>query len=220
MRHRVAPMPAPLRLSALCALAGPAAAQNVFPAEGRVGIGTAAPARSVDDQTADPAVRLAFSDVRGLPCSGSTPWGWLQFVPDHRQRVSAALLLADRFGDAEADLFFQLLPAGATASTRWAMVEAWNGAGLYLGTGGTANPDRPIVFATGREEVVRFTGGNLGTRTPTERLTVRGRILAEELVLRPTVWPDFVFGPGYRLMPLPELAEREVAHRVEPARGE
>ena len=93
------------------------------------------------------------------------------------------------------------------------MVEAWNGGGLCLGTGGTANPDRPIVFATGREEVARFTGGNLGTRTPTERLTVRGRILAEELVLRPTVWPGFVSGPGYRLMPLPELAAFVEAHR-------
>jgi len=46
----------------------------------------------------------------------------------------------------------------------------------------------------------------IGTTTPDSRLAVNGIIRAKEVKVEGTNWPDYVFGKGYQLMPLDELA--------------
>ena len=51
-------------------------------------------------------------------------------------------------------------------------------------------------------------GGNvrIGTATPTEKLSVNGKIRAKELKVETANWPDYVFGSSYSL---PDLKETE-----------
>ncbi|MBO9593705.1 MAG: hypothetical protein J7599_12425 [Niabella sp.] len=46
----------------------------------------------------------------------------------------------------------------------------------------------------------------IGTASPTEKLSVNGKIRAQELKIEAAPWPDYVFLPSYRLMPLNEIA--------------
>ncbi|MGJ1436330.1 hypothetical protein [Sphingobacterium siyangense] len=46
----------------------------------------------------------------------------------------------------------------------------------------------------------------IGTLTPTEKLSVKGKIRAQEIKVETTNWPDYVFEPSYRLMPLSRIA--------------
>jgi hypothetical protein len=46
----------------------------------------------------------------------------------------------------------------------------------------------------------------VGTPTPTEKLSVKGKIRAQEIKVEATNWPDYVFAKGYRL---PSLRETE-----------
>jgi hypothetical protein len=54
---------------------------------------------------------------------------------------------------------------------------------------------------------VVLTNGNvgIGTANPTNALAVNGTIMAREIIVTTSNWADFVFAPGYRLMPLEEL---------------
>jgi len=60
-------------------------------------------------------------------------------------------------------------------------------------------------------EKMRIQGnGNvgIGTTNPSEKLTVKGRVLAEEIKVQlSTSWPDYVFAQNYKRMPLPELEQ-------------
>jgi hypothetical protein len=55
---------------------------------------------------------------------------------------------------------------------------------------------------------INFISGKvgIGTDNPSERLTVKGKVLAEEIKVQlSTSWPDYVFASNYKKMPLPEL---------------
>lgn len=57
---------------------------------------------------------------------------------------------------------------------------------------------------------INFVGGKvgIGTGNPSERLTVKGKVLAEEVKVQlSTNWPDYVFAKNYKIMPLPELEQ-------------
>ncbi|OWK68860.1 hypothetical protein [Pedobacter sp. AJM] len=45
----------------------------------------------------------------------------------------------------------------------------------------------------------------IGTATPTERLSVNGKIRAHEIKVETNNWPDYVFSTGYKRLSLPEL---------------
>ena len=47
----------------------------------------------------------------------------------------------------------------------------------------------------------------IGTKNPTSKLTVNGKILATEVQVVSSIASDYVFEPGYKLMPIPELED-------------
>ena len=143
----------------------------------KVGIGTSTLTHDLNIQNIGEAtIGLNQSIISGTTVLGE---GRIDFFPTPTSNYKASLTVVDRFGDGSQDLFFQLLPNSAINSSRWSMFEGWRGAGLYLGTGGGANP---IAFAINREEVMRLDeSGNLGigTSTPTARLHVVGDAVVE-----------------------------------------
>ncbi|MBW0177578.1 hypothetical protein [Sediminibacterium sp.] len=46
----------------------------------------------------------------------------------------------------------------------------------------------------------------IGTRFPSDKLSVNGNIRAKKLIVSQTGWPDYVFDPAYKLKPLSELS--------------
>ncbi|MFT3868482.1 MAG: hypothetical protein QM715_08290 [Nibricoccus sp.] len=58
-------------------------------------------------------------------------------------------------------------------------------------------------------------GGNvgIGTTSPTEKLSVNGRIRAREVVVETTNWSDYVFADGYKLQPLTEVEQHIIIEK-------
>ncbi|MGN7787285.1 hypothetical protein ACTJIJ_22315 [Niabella sp. 22666] len=54
---------------------------------------------------------------------------------------------------------------------------------------------------------INFINGKvgIGVENPSERLMVKGKIVAEEIKVLAPPWPDYVFASNYKTMPLPEL---------------
>ena len=81
----------------------------------------------------------------------------------------------------------------------------------FLGT----TDNKPLIFRVGNIERARFdsTGVLLINTTSlqgadsTTRLAVKGSILAKNLRITQLNWADYVFAPGYKLMPLHEVGE-------------
>jgi hypothetical protein len=64
--------------------------------------------------------------------------------------------------------------------------------------------------------VLAPTGGNVGigtTNPASYKLAVEGTIGAREVVVTTSTWSDYVFKPGYRLTPLPEVARYIQLHQ-------
>lgn len=60
---------------------------------------------------------------------------------------------------------------------------------------------------------VKNTGNvGIGLSAPDEKLTVNGRVKAQEVIVTQDAWPDFVFDDGYPLISLDELAHYLAKH--------
>lgn len=77
--------------------------------------------------------------------------------------------------------------------------------------GGTAGNNFIFKTQTGNVtpvEQMRITSGGsigIGTTSPTEKLSVNGKIRSKEVKVEIANWPDYVFKNDYELKPLPEL---------------
>jgi len=89
-----------------------------------------------------------------------------------------------------------------------------NSSGIYVTNSDAlimASSNRAIRFVTNNGSFVErmritATGSvGIGILTPTQRLEVNGTIKAKEVNVTAVGWPDYVFRPGYKLMPLAEV---------------
>ena len=64
-----------------------------------------------------------------------------------------------------------------------------------------------VLFLCSEEDASLKGNVGIGTGTPTEKLTVNGKVLAREVIVSNDIrtWPDYVFAPGYEMMSLTEL---------------
>lgn len=102
-----------------------------------------------------------------------------------RNSTGGTLTLEKRFTNIPA-LIFQ----GATAQT---VIEAGDS---YITT-----------YINGNRLLTTLANGNtgIGTNNPTEKLSVNGKIRAQEIKVETANWPDYVFKPSYDLRPLAEI---------------
>ena len=66
----------------------------------------------------------------------------------------------------------------------------------------------------GGTQLVVLANGNvgIGSTSPTNTLAVNGSIKAREVIVTANNWPDYVFQPGYRLLPLAEVSDFITRH--------
>lgn len=70
-------------------------------------------------------------------------------------------------------------------------------------------------FTVGVTQLVVLANGNvgIGISDPTNRLAVNGTVRAREVLVTVDNWPDYVFGPEYKVMPLNEVDAYVRTHR-------
>lgn len=71
-------------------------------------------------------------------------------------------------------------------------------------TGGT-RIGNDVFFKDGGNSFIYSGNFGIGTATPTERLSVNGKIRAREIKVETTNWPDYVFDEGYQPLSLREI---------------
>jgi len=103
--------------------------------------------------------------------------------------------------NAESSMGFFSDTAGTTNSTAWIVGNsAWGNTGKFII--GNQAAGGPIITALQNGSV------GIGTTNPDQKLTVKGKIHAEEVIVDLNVLvADYVFKPNYKLMPLPEVEQ-------------
>ena len=109
------------------------------------------------------------------------------------------------------DPIFQLYETNSGNNRRLQLRVGEGGGIRFLSTFGTGG-NYPFTFVFGGSvgEVMRIkTNGDIGigTTTPTDKLSVNGRIRAREVKVETANWPDYVFQSDYTLLPLDKLED-------------
>ncbi len=171
---------------------------NVFPTTGNVGIGVTNPStllhvngevRSKKNWITEDGQRAAEITPQGI-YSGVGNWS-----PTSR---SIHYEIAGGWDLSQ----IQIRAGGSTIKNTIRLQTDWNGSDVD-GTGG-------VYFGLKSTDThVMLSNGNvgLGTLKPTERLSVNGKIRAQEVKVETSNWPDYVFAEGYQLPSLKETAE-------------
>lgn len=169
-------------------LSGSTLAQNSFPATGNVGIGIATPNKLLHVAGTARLANLAVFQ-QGL---GSNP----ELTSDG----SSLLRIEGQRGTiiGKLSVFFNY----QTES-----VAIGNGASKTNILSIYNSSDAAVMTVTNTGAV------GIGITTPTEKLTVNGAILSKKVKVTATGWPDYVFHPSYRLMPLDQLERYIKANR-------
>jgi hypothetical protein len=168
---------------------------NTFPASGNVGIGTTAPLNPLTIATpansTTSAIKIGKSGDSGninVPLGSSTGGYNLDFTTwrDYNPDYVGARIRAERIN---------------TWVANNALIQSMD---LVFSTGG------PVDYSPLAEQLrIKYNGNvGIGTPNPPEKLSVKGKIQAEEIRVTTAVtdWPDYVFEEGYKL---PNLAELE-----------
>ena len=164
-----------LCLSTICA------AQNTFPTNGNVGIGTSAPVGSLDIFTAENTTTVPLISLRSnFHVAGN--YGMIRFG-DYTQTVQYQ----------KGAIIYESVSGSARGKLHIAM-ENTDGAGS-------------VTLADARLTVLSDGNVGIGTTNPTEKLSVNGKIKAKEVKVEATGWPDYVFATGYRPLGPDELEQ-------------
>jgi len=166
---------------------------NIFPTNGNVGIGTTAPAANLNVVSAPnntiSAIKIGKANDPGkieVPYGEAAGGYNIDFAAwrDVRPDYIGARIRGERMN---------------TWGNNSALVQSMD---LVFSTGGPADD-----FPLSEQLRIKYNGNiGIGTRNPQEKLSVKGRIRAQEVKVETANWPDYVFSPGYQL---PSLSDTE-----------
>ncbi|MDR2270601.1 MAG: hypothetical protein LBF27_06815 [Sphingobacterium sp.] len=168
-------------------------AQNVFPAGGNTGIGITNPETFLHIKT-NGAAAYPSKATRGNVMqlfqadNNDLEIGVANGTNTRRAWILARHVTVPQYGEHYSTLHLQ---------PKIDVMDFYRG----VAVGYPANVDMPWGVGL----VVEGNVG-IGTLTPQEKLSVKGKIRAQEVKVETTNWPDYVFEPGYKL---PSLSETE-----------
>ncbi|WP_333888910.1 hypothetical protein [Sphingobacterium siyangense] len=171
---------------------------NVFPNTGNVGIGVTNPLsllhvdgeiRSKKNRITDDGVKASDISAQGIAAAVGS---WTPTSRSMHYEIGSNWDLSQ----------IQLRAGSSMVKNTIRLQTDWNGSGLD-GTGGVYFGLKSI------DTHVMLSNGNvgIGTLNPAERLSVNGKIRAQEIKVETANWPDYVFTDGYQLPSLKETAE-------------
>ncbi len=164
---------------------------NTFPTTGNVGIGTASPTHTL---TVDGDIKLN-NRGQGLLVS---------YASFSETKNAATTILGNNVKAGDANHTVRRFASNSDAGSYLAL-SYYYGITFHTGINSTLNTD----VSERDSEVMRINhAGNVGIGTgfPSEKLSVKGKIRAQEIKVENANWPDFVFAKDYSL---PTLQETE-----------
>lgn len=208
--------------------------QNTFPSSGNVGIGTNSPVRNLEIRVEEPWLRLTETasgtrkrldmgitnnEVRFVSTygtGGNYPFTFrfggstgevMRIKTDGNVGIGTTNPTAklEVNGNLKAHNMWTVNPEDPSASVRLNWLN--NVARIRIGGSGSGSAEGLDIQTQGDRSLMRLLhNGNvgIGTTTPTDKLSVNGRIRAKEVKVEASPWPDYVFEEDY---PLPALEE-------------
>lgn len=175
-------------IAAACIISVNSLAQNTFPATGNVGIGTATPNKLLHVAgTARFATYAVFQQGTGSN-------------PELTSDGSSLLRIKGQLG---------------TILGKLNVLLGYNTESVAIANGNARTNILSVYNSTDASVMTVTNTGNvgIGITEPTEKLAVNGNILGRKVKVTATGWPDYVFHPSYRLMPLDKLEQYINANR-------
>jgi hypothetical protein len=182
---------------------------------GNVGIGTISPTGILELQKLNS--NLVF-DLGTNGLSKIISKGWNASIDMHTFQISGTENLNQFNINANGNVGIgTATPAYNLDVNKFLRIGAQGGSDVALLGGGSGVGAQMKLFYHNGMENVRLTGNNdswlnatignvgIGTTTPTDKLSVNGKIRAKEIKVETANWPDYVFEEGYQVGTLEEL---------------